>query len=94
MSLIEIDGLPINKMVIFHGELLNYQMVNDDHMTSYIQVTSLKAPLTVDFPAIFDWTVSSGWCLGNTRKHVFVAGWGCVLFISAALKPSKNQLRM
>ena len=25
--LIEIDGLPINSMVIFHGELLVYQMV-------------------------------------------------------------------
>ena len=24
---IEIDGLPINSMVIFHGELLNSQMV-------------------------------------------------------------------
>ena len=24
---IEIDGLPINSMVIFHGELLNNQMV-------------------------------------------------------------------
>ena len=24
---IEIDGLPINNMVIFHGELLNNQMV-------------------------------------------------------------------
>ena len=25
---IEIDGLPINSMVIFHGELLNNQMVS------------------------------------------------------------------
>ena len=29
MALIEIHGLPINSMVIFHGELLNNQMVND-----------------------------------------------------------------
>jgi len=28
MALIEIDGLPINSMVIFHGEVLNNQMVN------------------------------------------------------------------
>ena len=28
MALIEIDGLPINSMVIFHGELLNNQMVD------------------------------------------------------------------
>ena len=28
MALIEIDGLPFLKMVIFHGELLNNQMVN------------------------------------------------------------------
>ena len=27
MALIEIDGLPFLKMVIFHGELLNKQMV-------------------------------------------------------------------
>ena len=27
MALIEIDGLPNLKMVIFHGELLNNQMV-------------------------------------------------------------------
>jgi len=27
MALIEIDGLPFLKMVIFHGELLNNQMV-------------------------------------------------------------------
>ena len=27
MALIEIDGLPMNSMVIFHGELLNNQMV-------------------------------------------------------------------
>ena len=29
MALIEIDGLPINSMVIFHGELLNNQRVID-----------------------------------------------------------------
>ena len=33
MALIEIDGLltglPINSMVIFHGKLLNHQMVTD-----------------------------------------------------------------
>ena len=28
MALIEIDGLPMNSMVIFHGELLNNQRVN------------------------------------------------------------------
>ena len=27
MALIEIDGLPVNSMVIFHGKLLNNQMV-------------------------------------------------------------------
>ena len=27
MAPIEIDGLPINSMVIFHGEVLNNQMV-------------------------------------------------------------------
>ena len=26
---IEIDGLPMNSMVIFHGKLLNNQMVDD-----------------------------------------------------------------
>ena len=30
MALIEIDGLPMNSMVIFHGELLNNQMVNNE----------------------------------------------------------------
>ena len=29
MALIEIDGLPINSMVIFHGKLLNKQMVTE-----------------------------------------------------------------
>ena len=29
---IEIDGLPINSMVIFHGELLNNQMVFAEHL--------------------------------------------------------------
>jgi hypothetical protein len=33
MALIEIDGLPINRMVIFHGELLNNQMVIHPKLT-------------------------------------------------------------
>ena len=34
MALIKIDGLPFLKMVIFHGELLNNQMVYQNHETT------------------------------------------------------------
>ena len=35
MALIEIDGLPFLNMVIFHGKLLNNQMVKWDFQWDY-----------------------------------------------------------
>ena len=61
----------------------------------YIQVTSLKAPLAVDFPAIFDWwTVSSGWCKGTQENMFLLLDRDVSCSFQAALKPSKNQLRI
>ena len=44
MALIEIDGLPINSMVIFHGKVLNKQMVHTQVLKRSDQTILCGAP--------------------------------------------------
>ena len=55
MALIEIDGLPINSMVIYHGELLNNQMVY--YIITVFSICFLEGlfPQWVTSPATGSW---------------------------------------
>ena len=70
-------GLPINSM-IFHGELLNKQMVNDDNIHVY---TSYKLKSSID-SGFFQPCLIGGRCPQGRNIQVVTAGFGAMCFNS------------